>query len=904
VLFIMFQAGDVAKSTPLSAARTLTYQLLDGLNPNDAALVEAVAQRSSRSGSSEARDFRSLWELFCENVCKLQTAIIVVDAIDECQDGPVFIDSILKLSKAPHIKILITGRREANLLSHLESHQSLNFGVRENHQDIFYFLSTEISNSRKLSDPVLSKHFLERFNMSLCDYLLQRANGLFIWASLVLKELDSQITVEDILRTVDELPQELVDIYNLILRNIPVPERKLCTSILRWLACAVRPLSVAELWEVLSIEMAGGYEDFLVSEREIEISCGSLVVMENGFMHLVHHSLAEFLCNPSREPQSSSPPVGFTIDVSNANLTMLASCLTYIDASVTDLNVEPKTQRERPCSDYLKGCYSFLEYAVYNWAHHLQNIETLGDANIDSRILWGDRWLYWIEFWFALGAQDLWSLERYVEALSNRCQSWDSVGPNGRASLKSTFNWTQHAARLLELYGQALQEDPSSIHFIDTDLGGQRLSTTASCKAGSASTPSPRTRNIRLRSTSFSEELLGGRLNESLSRSRLELPRYGHRLLGLFYADVSRGVIFMASYETVVPELLCQDMQTGRTMRPMRQGRTSITGTRYSYEGFSISKGGKYIATLHRSYLDETYYPRHRYQLTVWDISERLALCGSQQDEWCSIAVSMSFESRFLGQCSQPLAFDDEDTLYCLSGRIDIRSAILGNSTFDESILQRSDFGKLQDLRGLGYSADCQSLVVYHGLNKWLARLNINDMSRISLKTFSALNAMVYSISYRGRYVVWQDTMASRHYCVHDFSTQLSRSLPGSHQIAFPANLNLVFSRDEECLLGIMASSPASGTSYFYVAIWRSISSDMYQVCSPGIPAIVGISFSTLREPAYLATKDRWLEFDPLDLDSLKVENEQQGAKGSSVISQVSSDGTSLILLSRISDTL
>jgi len=302
--------------------------------------------------------------------------------------------------------------------------------------------------------------------------------------------------------------------------------------------------------------------------------------------------------------------------------------------------------------------------------------------------------------------------------------------------------------------------------------------------------------------------------------------------------------------------------------------------------------------------LDETYYPIHRYHLAVWDVPARLALCGPQQDEWCSTAVSMSFESRFLGQCSRPLAFDDEDMLYCLSGRINIRSTVLGSFTFDESIFQRSELGELQDLRGLGYSADCQSLVVYHGFNKRLARLDPNDMSTISSTTISASNAMVCSISHAGRYVVWQDTMASRHYCIHDFSTQSSTSLPASEQIALPANLNIVFSRDEECLLGIMASSPASGTSYSYVAIWRSISSDMYQVCSPGIPAIVGLSFSTLKEPAYLATKDRWLEFNPLDLESLRFEKERQGTKVSSVMSQVSYDGTSLIILSRISNTL
>ena len=141
------------------------------------------------------------------------------------------------------------------------------------------------------------------------------------------------MTVEDILRTVEELPPGLAETYKVILQKLPVTRtpRPLCKPILRWLACAVRPLSVTEMWEILAFEIAGGHEEFLASEREVELACGSLVNVVDGIMHLAHRLLTEYLCNGSQASQPDPVLAEFSTDVSDASVQIVTSCIAYVD---------------------------------------------------------------------------------------------------------------------------------------------------------------------------------------------------------------------------------------------------------------------------------------------------------------------------------------------------------------------------------------------------------------------------------------------------------------------------------------------------------------------------------------------------------------------------------------------
>lgn len=902
VLFVMFKAGHNEKRTALAAARTLTYQTLKCLNPKDQSLVEALIQRCNKSGSPQVRTFQSLWDLFCEHVVKLSSVTIVVDALDECKEGSTLAYSLWKLSQATQTKVLITSRREANLSSRMENCLSLNFGAQENDEDISRYLTTEISNSPKLTDPVVSRCLREHLKMDLSEYLLQSANGLFAWASLVLKELKSQITVKDILRTVDEIPSDLVDIYNVILRNIPTARRRLCVPILKWLAMAVRPLSVTEMWEILSTEIAGGYENFLVSEGEVEFACGSLVQVEDGILYLFHQSLADYLCNRAQEKRLDLILGEYSIDASKANLQIVNTCFAYMDASFVQSQITPDGEARRLFGDILKETYSFLDYAVHNWAHHLMNIDFLEQGNrmnLDTTFAWRNRWLYWIEVWFVLEAKGLWDLTQQIVTLRNWCDPWTLAEHKSQSSVMVVYKWAQHVSQLLEVYGSALEEDPSTVHFIDSaSWRRSQCSSSQGSFQGREVIPSGlRAQHIILRSGP-GEAYYTINIPSPPTPQKLEPPRYGQRLFALFHVDTLRSAIVMASYESTVPELLCQDLRTGLRMKPITcSPRAWRMDARYLFVGFSISTKGKYIATLYRSDKEGSRHDNASYELTVWTLSDWQDTSTPDLTEWCSIAFSMSLECQFLGECARPVVFDAEERLYCLSNCIDLKPGAGANLLSDRKLTQGFDVGALYDLSGFGYSSDGRFLLIHHGPSRRLLRLKTEDMSIDFESTLSASGAVICCVSHSGCYVVWCNVTSSKTLYIYDLARNESVPLAGSEYITFPASLNLNFSHNEDCLLGVMAPCAARNRGVSYLAIWNSLSNGIQSSCSDQLPKIIGVCFTELHETAYLATKEGWWSFDPSRLELL-AERLRQPIRNSVVIrQQISKDGSQLALL-------
>ena len=247
------------------------------------------------------------------------------------------------------------------------------------------------------------------------------------------------------------------------------------------------------------------------------------------------------------------------------------------------------------------------------------------------------------------------------------------------------------------------------------------------CWEPSASTSGLRLQRLCLHSRLFDKSF--GRRDiaiHSISH-KLKPPRYGGRRFGLFHVDNSRRALFMTSYVSSVPELMCQDLRTGRSMTPIRQSEKLALHTRYYYEGSGISSGGRYVATLYRPSIDKTPDRNREFQLTVWEISELLDTSNASCTKWCRVVVSMSFESGFLGDCARPMAFDTQDTLHYLSSHTKIGPANQCISARG-SVIQQANVVALEDHRSFRYSADGQSLVTYHGHSKKLSRLQIEDM--------------------------------------------------------------------------------------------------------------------------------------------------------------------------------
>jgi hypothetical protein len=181
-------------------------------------------------------------------------------------------------------------------------------------------------------------------------------------------------------RTLKELPESLDETYERILKEIKKPNRGLAQRVLQCLVVAIRPLRVAELAEVLAVDLDDSegiprlnadwrWED---QEQALLIACSSLIAIveagdgdsdvESGDSRVVqfsHFSVKEFLTS-SRLSTASGEVSAYRIDLENAHAIMAQACLGVL------LQTHDETDGNTS-KDHL-----LAKYAAEHWTTHAQ----------------------------------------------------------------------------------------------------------------------------------------------------------------------------------------------------------------------------------------------------------------------------------------------------------------------------------------------------------------------------------------------------------------------------------------------------------------------------------------------------------------------------------------------------
>lgn len=118
----------------------------------------------------------------------------------------------------------------------------------------------------------------------LCDEVVEttstKADGAFLWAPLVIDELKGKLPFE-VRDTLGILPRGLPQLYARMLMEIDEGRRPVLATILRWVVGSMRPLTVAEMGDVLrrqthQYDYIYDASDVTVVTMHIIESCGHL----------------------------------------------------------------------------------------------------------------------------------------------------------------------------------------------------------------------------------------------------------------------------------------------------------------------------------------------------------------------------------------------------------------------------------------------------------------------------------------------------------------------------------------------------------------------------------------------------------------------------------------------------
>ena len=689
VLYFFFKMTDSDKNSILAVTRSLIYQLYS-LFPTS--LCADIISLRDESGKEKALSDQRLWDLFVKHATDMENLTIVLDALDECDDVDLLLQRMIPFLERCNARILVVSRREENITLALEGYPYVDIGHGDVDADIHSYVTAEIGKIPRFQGKSVQQRMISA--------LASGHGGMFLWAYLMVKELKELGTIRQVDEALKTLPAGLKEMHEAIITRLDSTlhkaHRELATKILTWIVCAVRPLRLAELQEILRFEIRQGRtadqlqvdddDDLLYSEKDIELACGALVISRNETLQLIHLSTKEILTQRPHFMRSDDSRLAFYIDPQRDNPHMATTCVSYISThlngidSVTRPNLETVSRlqfsKESFDSTELVTKSPFIDYASISWLAHLIDgkisLELESIMHCLQVLLTYDLTILWIELCVLLHGDIIWTLERSCKEL----MSWAdyTMVPAAESSCRQAIGflwaWSSAVVSIINEYGRVIEEHPYEIHYLDLEnvLSNE-------CAPGPAALPlsfaSTQGRTVReqisvLRTVDKSEPKIKIEPRRQL-QSNLQDPALNFSL-GFVLYESTRDVYFSAEYlvKNNTEVLRVQERTNGRKLQPMK---STLNVLNVSCEYLELETA---ILSPDRTYLAILYGNGNGYFVTsIWSIERHLDFLNIRDRRpWarrlhCCGCVNFSFLTSCL-----PLTVGQDGFFYSPSGKI------------------------------------------------------------------------------------------------------------------------------------------------------------------------------------------------------------------------------------------
>ncbi|MCJ1430987.1 hypothetical protein MMC27_000337 [Xylographa pallens] len=392
VFYFFFEAETSGKCTRDDAIRALLAQLLQQCRTDDTVLnIFAYFMSEHRAGQPNIswREMIDLLVALAENLSKIY---FVLDGIDECNEPDDLLLDLWKLRNTKNIQLLLFSRPTVTFLRNFVPRSQWLILTRESiAADLKIYFNEQFQALQQLS------LLPDQIDADFCKTcLLSGADGMFLWASLMMAYLRSpSLSPFKRLSTILRLktPEKMEDMYSRILQHLCSNlrhEQVLARTVFLLLIFALSPLHDRQLEDVLLTidEDEAPYQknqygnnvlrDF---KHSIVLVCGSLVEfrwsdhLQRSYCSFIHHSVLEYFrarCSARGDRcaikhgtiQYFSPP---TFEA-QTELAML--CLSYI---MFRAPVQPLSGiiSQKASPSQIDNLFPFLGYASLSWPSYL-----------------------------------------------------------------------------------------------------------------------------------------------------------------------------------------------------------------------------------------------------------------------------------------------------------------------------------------------------------------------------------------------------------------------------------------------------------------------------------------------------------------------------------------------------
>lgn len=345
--------------------------------------------------------------------------VVVIDALDECQDGgatSIILDSLAHfVTKLSPLKFLITSRPEPNIM------QAFRLSALDEITQRFIMHQIEPHVVESDLENYLSAALLDIKSHYLCDdgwpaigdikTLVKLSSGLFIFAATAARFIQDehhgnpQAQLAHILQGVSDgssLPHHLLDqLYSQVLNQaFPTMSAELSSRLkltLGFIVLLQEPLSLSGLANLMPLS---------VSMHVILQKLQSVIVVPenpNEPIRLIHPSFYEFLVDAARCKDSQ-----FLIKPALQHTAMASACLDAMEnlagnPSRVDDHGALHSEVENLAMIVAQNIPDFWKYACLHWAYHLENALLSEDLLIKLQRFCLKRLVSWVEMCSLLG---------------------------------------------------------------------------------------------------------------------------------------------------------------------------------------------------------------------------------------------------------------------------------------------------------------------------------------------------------------------------------------------------------------------------------------------------------------------------------------------------------------------
>ena len=428
---------------------------------------------------------------------------IISSTVDECSDfDNEFMTRITRLvDTCPNLRILLLGRPHV-LQDQLESPTIRTIDLTSTllHQDIEAFIHHQISKSSILSSPELR----EAIHVALKD----NSDGMFLWVKLMIDELQRSTSRFEVIERLHDLPLGLESAYRLaflrISKTLDKYELRLAQHLFVSVIVACRPLRYDELRYVHALQCKStevidrplDYFLLLQPPQRVLKSVEGMVCMTDGFLHLTHSSVRDFLVRPKDRWDLDSVISDFRIDITEAQRSFSWLCLDYIrldkKGTTSMANFYPQSKNDELSLDAqtsegprstrqqanlgcklshaglyesnttteaamknIRDSYPFLDYAALYAFHHLNRSGPLCSTTLNKikEVFGSEQSVLWLEMFTQLQFEDL-TLRSQMEEYSELQEVLAETGLDDQI-----FDIFAQTVKRLRSKKQSLEED-------------------------------------------------------------------------------------------------------------------------------------------------------------------------------------------------------------------------------------------------------------------------------------------------------------------------------------------------------------------------------------------------------------------------------------------------------------